>query len=49
VDGGIDLGDADVGREKIFFEREDGGESFDGSTCSDGVTVEGFGGADGDL
>ena len=49
VDGGVDGGDAGVGGEEIFFEGEDGGESFDGSAGSDGVAVEGFGGADGNL
>ena len=49
VDGGVDLGDAGVDGEEIFFEGEDGGEGFEGSAGSDGVAVEGFGGADGML
>src|SRR6266481_6157171 len=40
VNGGVDLSNAGVGGEEIFFEGEDGGERFDSSACSDGVAVE---------
>ena len=49
LDGGIDFGDAGVGGEEIFVKGEDGGEGFEGSAGSNGVAVEGFGRADGDL
>ena len=40
---------ASVDGEETFVEGEDGGEGFEGSAGSDGVAVEGFGGAYGDF
>ena len=49
VESGVNVGDAVGEGELVVLECKDCGEGFDGSGGSDGVAVEGFGGADGNL
>ena len=48
VEGGIDVGDSGGHGESAVVEGEDGGQGFDGSGSSNGVAVQGLGGADRD-